>query len=228
MPGAYARNGGKVNGETAWRANPSKPAARLTGFALYTAPQAGHISLVSAKPPGDRSTGTNSAKSDPADGTAGKRRAPAGADRPLYVGAYERGMDTACRLQLPAQWRRAGAGASVFFLVPWPGGQAERIRAFSEEQFRRLADRLGSLAGHDNAPGDVLSRQIASGLCRVESDSRGRLVLPGALARAAGLTRRVVLVGLLDSFEIWDAGRFHAELEGERRLTDQELRRLEL
>jgi MraZ protein len=204
------------------------PAADVLRFRVYSARPAGHICAVRAKPPGDRSAGNNRRKSDPAGGAAGRPGGSDGAEQPLYVGQYQHALDAARRLQLPAQWRRAGAGASVFYLLAWPCGRAERVRAFNEEQFRRLVDRLCLLTGRDNAAGEVLSRQLAAGVCRVELDSRGRLVLPGALAEAAGLKGQVVLLGVLDSFEIWDADRFHADLEREPGLTDEQRRWLEL
>jgi MraZ protein len=166
--------------------------------------------------------------SDPAGGAAGRRGGAEGADQSLYVGQYRHSMDAARRVQLPARWRRTGAVASVFYLLPWPYGRAERIRALSEEQFRGLLDRLRSHTGLDHAAGEVLSRRLAASVCRVELDPRGRLVLPEVLAEAAGLTGQVVLLGVLDLFEIWDADRFHAGLEREPRLTDEQRRWLEI
>ncbi len=41
-------------------------------------------------------------------------------------------------------------------------------------------------------------------------DSQGRIRIPQSLVREAGLGREVMLVGVLNKFEIWDQARFDA------------------
>lgn len=44
----------------------------------------------------------------------------------------------------------------------------------------------------------------------ITPDSQGRIRIPQSLMREGGLQKEVVLVGILDKFEIWDQARFDA------------------
>jgi MraZ protein len=50
----------------------------------------------------------------------------------------------------------------------------------------------------------VLKRFIGSESIQVALDKSGRICLPEEMAKAAGIGKQAVLVGLLDRFEIWN------------------------
>jgi MraZ protein len=51
----------------------------------------------------------------------------------------------------------------------------------------------------------------------VECDKQGRITLPQNLIKWAGITKDVVVVGVLNRFEIWDEERWrHFESEKEK------------
>ena len=54
----------------------------------------------------------------------------------------------------------------------------------------------------------VLKRIIGSESEQVAVDKSGRICLPEAMAKAAGIEDQAVLVGLLDRFEIWNPERY--------------------
>jgi MraZ protein len=54
----------------------------------------------------------------------------------------------------------------------------------------------------------VLKRFIGSESDQVTLDKAGRICLPDAMARQAGIQSDAVLVGLLDRFEIWNPDRY--------------------
>ena len=54
----------------------------------------------------------------------------------------------------------------------------------------------------------VLKRFIGSESIQVTLDKAGRICLPDAMAKAAGIADEAVLVGLLDRFEIWNPERY--------------------
>jgi MraZ protein len=54
----------------------------------------------------------------------------------------------------------------------------------------------------------VLKRVIGSKSEQVALDKVGRICLPEAMAREAGITNQAVLVGLMDRFEIWSPERY--------------------
>nr|WP_276607533.1 division/cell wall cluster transcriptional repressor MraZ [Limisphaera ngatamarikiensis] len=56
----------------------------------------------------------------------------------------------------------------------------------------------------------VLKRVIGSHAEQVTVDRAGRIVLPEAMAREAGIEKEALFVGLLDRFEIWSPERYAA------------------
>ena len=60
----------------------------------------------------------------------------------------------------------------------------------------------------------VLKRFIGSESVQVALDKAGRICLPEAMAKLAGIKKEAVLVGLLDRFEIWSPGSY-AEVRSE-------------
>ena len=54
----------------------------------------------------------------------------------------------------------------------------------------------------------VLKRFIGGESVQVSLDKAGRICLPDEMAQAAGIKDEVVLVGLLDRFEIWNPERY--------------------
>jgi MraZ protein len=56
----------------------------------------------------------------------------------------------------------------------------------------------------------AFSRLFYSQAERVELDQQGRIRIPSELALQAGLRRDVVLVGVRDHLELWDADRWRA------------------
>jgi MraZ protein len=54
----------------------------------------------------------------------------------------------------------------------------------------------------------ALKRFIGSESVQAPLDKAGRICLPEGMAQAAGISDQVVLVGLLDRFEIWNPERY--------------------
>jgi MraZ protein len=70
------------------------------------------------------------------------------------------------------------------------------------EQMAALMKEISAMPSSD--PNKVvLKRLIGSESVQAPLDKVGRICLPENMAKAAGITDQVVLVGLLDRFEIW-------------------------
>jgi MraZ protein len=54
-------------------------------------------------------------------------------------------------------------------------------------------------------------RYVISGMTECVPDRQGRILIPPALRGEFDLEREVVLVGMLDHFEIWDRAAWEAE-----------------
>src|SRR5260221_2659416 len=124
-----------------------------------------------------------------------------------YNSLYRHGVDEKRRVQIPAKWRPTQAGID-FTLVVWPKAkEGPCLRALPQKQ---MADLMRDIREMQNSDPNkvVLKRIIGSESEQVVVDKSGRICLPDAMAKVAGIEDQAVLVGLLDRFEIWNPERY--------------------
>jgi MraZ protein len=128
---------------------------------------------------------------------------------PVFRGVTQLALDAKGRLAIPARHRDALASVSggrcivtadpsrcllLYPLGAWEPIQAKLLALPSFNERTRGVQRL--LVGHADD---------------VELDGAGRILVPPALRRYAGLDRTVVLVGQGHKFEIWDEAQWSAQ-----------------
>jgi MraZ protein len=90
----------------------------------------------------------------------------------------------------------------------WPQHQAGTcLRVLPPSQMAKMKADIDAMP-NGNPNKVVLKRFIGSESVQVSLDKSGRICLPDEMARAASIKDEVVLVGLLDRFEIWNPGRY--------------------
>jgi MraZ protein len=126
----------------------------------------------------------------------------------MLLGEYEHTLDDKNRLTLPAKFRASMAGGVVLVR-----GLDRCIEAHPLDGWHRILE--SRLAGLDpfTPEGRKLARFYFSGGTETEPDRQGRVMLPAALIKYAGLRRDVVVVGMNDRLEIWDRDAWRAQLE---------------
>ena len=126
-----------------------------------------------------------------------------------YNSLYRHGVDGKRRVQVPSKWRPTGEGFE-FTMMVWPKAKAGTcLRVLPPGQMTRLMGDIDVMSNDD--PNKVLlKRFIGSESVQVGLDKAGRICLPEEMAKAAGIKKAAVLVGLLDRFEIWNPGRYAA------------------
>lgn len=119
-----------------------------------------------------------------------------------YNSSYRHGVDEKRRVQIPAKWRPSKPSIE-FTLVLWPKSQAGPcLRVLPPQQMAALMKDIATLPSGD--PNKVVLKRLIGGeSVQAPLDKVGRICLPENMAKAAGITDQVVLVGLLDRFEIW-------------------------
>lgn len=124
-----------------------------------------------------------------------------------YNSTYRHGVDEKRRVQIPAKWRPTQPGME-FTLVVWPKSkEGPCVRVLPPDQMAQVKRDIDAMPNSD--PNKlVLKRFIGSESVQVTLDKTGRICLPDEMARAVGITDQAVLVGLLDSFEIWSPERY--------------------
>ena len=127
--------------------------------------------------------------------------------RTYYNSCYKHGIDEKRRMQIPAKWRPETEGTELTMIL-WPKHQAGHcLRVLPPEEMDALMRDIDAMPNGD--PNKVvLKRFIGSESIQITVDKAGRIVLPEAMARAAGIKDEAVLVGLLDRFEIWNPARY--------------------
>ena len=137
-----------------------------------------------------------------------------------YNGSFRHGLDEKRRVQIPAKWRPTKPGVELT-LVLWPKSPAGAcLRVLPPEQMAKLMKDLTVMANSDPSK-VVLKRYIGSKSAQATLDKVGRICVPEEMAKAAGITGEVVLVGLLDRFEMWSPERF-AKVESSDEVMAQE------
>jgi MraZ protein len=143
-----------------------------------------------------------------------------------YNSTYRHGVDEKRRVQVPSKWRPTQAEFE-FTLVPWPGLNGEQcLRVLPPDQMEKLMRDLAAIPGTDPKKAST-KRTIGGKSEQVSLDKAGRIVIPEAMAREAGITTEAVLVGLLDRFEIWSPERYERVMAADAVMAAEALRLLE-
>jgi MraZ protein len=124
-----------------------------------------------------------------------------------YNSCYRHGVDEKRRVQIPAKWRPEKEGTELTVMF-WPQHQAGScLRVLPPAEMAKMKADIDALP-NDNPKKGVLKRFIGSESVQVSLDKAGRICLPEEMARSAAIKGEVVLVGLLDRFEIWNPARY--------------------
>jgi transcriptional regulator MraZ len=124
----------------------------------------------------------------------------------MLIGEHEHTIDDKNRLTLPARFREAFADGVVL-----TRGMDGCLYAYPRGHWERTAGEIGSL-NDLSSEGRVMKRFFFSGAAADEPDRQGRIAVPPALARHAGLGRDVVVAGVYDHLEIWDRNAWADQL----------------
>ena len=125
----------------------------------------------------------------------------------MLLGEFEHTVDDKNRLTLPARFRDAMSEGVVV-----TRGMDGCLYAYPREDWlERFQSRVAELDPL-SSEGRKLQRHFFSGAAEADLDKQGRIMIPGALLRYAGLERDVVIAGIHDHLEIWDRETWRREL----------------
>jgi MraZ protein len=116
----------------------------------------------------------------------------------VLLGEHEHALDDKNRLTLPAKLREQ-LGERVVVSRGLDGC----LYVYSQPEWARLAERVGSLDPFSREARTMQRWFFASG-SDAELDKQGRMVIPAALLKIAGIGRDVTVTGVYDHLEIWD------------------------
>jgi len=117
----------------------------------------------------------------------------------MFLGEYQHTLDAKGRVSLPRKFRDATGGRLVV-----SKGFEKSLAVYPVEAYERfLADLMSG--GDLTRDMRAVRRHFTAGADEVEVDSAGRISLNTTLRAFAGLSKDVVVAGVGDHIEIWDA-----------------------
>ena len=134
-------------------------------------------------------------------------------------GTYSRSLDEKQRLAVPKRVCEDfnEADLNSFYVAP---GTDKSLVLYSPAGFEKLARKIAK-----QSPNRVdvrnYKRLFYSRAERVELDAQGRIRIPERLVEFAGLSRDIVLVGVHDHAEIWDAASWERFLNATETAFDE-------
>jgi MraZ protein len=138
---------------------------------------------------------------------------PNDSNEPIYYSSvYRHGVDEKRRVQIPAKWRPSKP--EVLTLILWPKVTMPEacLLVLPPAEMRELMQKVKEMPFAE-PKAQALRHLIGRKSDRVTLDKGGRICLPEGMARAAGIDREAMMVGLLDRFEIWNPERYAAASE---------------
>lgn len=130
----------------------------------------------------------------------------------MLLGTFEHTLDAKGRIFLPARWREELAPEVVV-----TAGLERCLLVMTKPRFSGRAAQLEQLSPNHKASRDY-NRLFFSSASEEPVDKSGRMSVPPALRRYAGLEKDVVMIGVSDRAEIWDRAawvRYREEVESD-------------
>lgn len=129
----------------------------------------------------------------------------------MLIGEFTHTLDDKKRISVPTKVRKE-LGKSI---VVTPGLDS-CLFLFTKAEWSRIADKLssGSMLEQNTRS---FSRYLFGQAMELSVDTAGRILIPDNLRSLAGLTQKVVLIGVKTRMEIWSEEKWNAykkEVEG--------------
>lgn len=126
----------------------------------------------------------------------------------LLTGTYPRTLDDKKRLGLPRRVREQLGEPVTLFVTPGPD---QCLWLYSQAGLEQLAAKLDQAPATD-AEARVFRRLYFAQTEAVDIDRSGRILIPERLVQFAALQHEVVLIGVRDHLELWDAQKWQQYL----------------
>jgi len=132
----------------------------------------------------------------------------AGAKAMMLTGTHACTLDDKKRLGLPKRVREQLGQPESLFVTPGPD---QSLWIYTKAGLEQLATKLDQTPATD-VDARVFRRLYFARTEAVNLDRTGRILIPDRLIQFAGLQHEVVLIGVRDHHELWDAQRWQQYL----------------
>ena len=117
------------------------------------------------------------------------------------TGQYAHNIDAKGRLFIPAKLREE-LGETFYVTMGMDGC----LSVYSDESWAKFTEKFESLPYTRTKA----MRPLFANAAKCEPDAQGRILLPAKLRAYAGLQKDVVVIGVSNRAEIWDAEKWYA------------------
>lgn len=126
-----------------------------------------------------------------------------GSGKYKFRSTTEHGLDAKGRLNVPARFkevlRKAYGDDNLIITRPW----RKCLRVYPVQEWAKVEAHL-TAKGNANPKMEATIRHLVGGTADAKVDNNGRILVPVNLRSEASISKEVVLVGMVDRFEIWD------------------------
>ncbi|MDX8388677.1 MAG: division/cell wall cluster transcriptional repressor MraZ [Ghiorsea sp.] len=130
----------------------------------------------------------------------------------MFQGEYTNNMDDKGRINIPAPFRDVLLKShNEPTIIVARDAQTTCLRAYPLREWKRFLAKLGSRPSNDRVV-QAIKRVVVSSAQEYHPDKQGRVLIPQSLRSYAGLAKSTVFAGSSETFEIWDATAWDAQL----------------
>lgn len=129
----------------------------------------------------------------------------------MLRGAHAISLDTKGRLAIPTRFRDSLRDECEGLLVCTIDISNPCLLLYPLVEWEQIEKKLRVLSS-TNLQERRLQRLLLGHAAECELDGQGRFLVPGPLRQHAGLEKKIMLVGQLNRFEIWDETRWQQQI----------------
>lgn len=122
----------------------------------------------------------------------------------MFIGEYNHNLDEKGRLAIPVKFREELKGGAVV-----TKGLDGCLFLYTITEWKILAEKLSNLP-ISQANTRAFARLMLAGAMDVTLDKQGRIIIPDYLRKFVNISKKVVVNGLYNRLEIWDADNWEA------------------
>ena len=140
----------------------------------------------------------------------------------MFQGETAITVDDKGRMAIPTAYRDEVARGGNRLVVTYNPYEAGCLWLYPEAEWQRVRDQVNSLPNAKRVHRNLQLKLVGAATV-VEPDGNGRIVLPPTHRNAAGLEKKVVLLGMGSKFELWSEQAHAAQVQstiGEDEVSD--------
>jgi len=140
----------------------------------------------------------------------------------MFQGETAITVDDKGRMAIPTAYRDEVARGGNRLVVTYNPYEAGCLWLYPEAEWQRVRDQVNALPNAKRVHRN-LQLKLVGAATLVEPDGNGRIVLPPTHRNAAGLEKKVVLLGMGSKFELWSEQAHAAQVQstiGEDEVSD--------